>query len=70
MSSRVLSYVASNIAIDCCKFNFTRETKIGKGGPVLAAKIGSAGLILAAKVVQGDQFWQNFLPKLVQPDRL
>ena len=37
-----------------------KGTKIGKGGPVLAAKIGQTGPILAAKVVRGDQFGKNF----------
>ena len=46
-----------------------KGTKIGKGGPVLAAKIGQAGPILAAKVVRGGPIWQKFLPKLVRLDR-
>ena len=39
---------------------FSQGTKIGKGGPVLAAKIGPAGPILAAKVVRGNNFGKLF----------
>ena len=34
----------------------------------MAAEIGPTGLILVAKDVQGDQFWQKFLPKSVRLD--
>ena len=35
----------------------------------MAAKIGLARLIMAAKLVQGNQFWQSFMPKSVQPNQ-
>ena len=68
MSSRVATQLASN-NYRLFQIYILQGDQNWQGGPVLAAKIGPAGPILAAKVVRGDQFWQNFLPKLVRPDR-
>ena len=49
--------------------DISQEDQNWQGRPVMPAKIGLARLIVAAKLVQGNQFWQIFLPKSVQPDQ-
>ena len=62
MSNRVATQLASN-NYRLFHIYILQWTKIGKGGPVMAAKTGLAGPILAAKVVRGP-ILANFSAKI------
>ena len=62
MSSRVLSQLASQQQLDCCKFMLYRGTKFWLPKLVRRTDFGSKGGL-------GDQFWQNFLPQVARLDR-
>ena len=68
MSSLVPTQLASN-NYKLFQIYILQGDQNWQGGPVLAVKSGPAGPILATKVIRGDQYWQNFLPKLVRLDR-